>query len=73
MKLDNEVADSRLTHHIHIRFDTLQETRMTPTPSPIFFLAMATFGISLAYAVWQLKKVNARIEEDSDGDRQPRA
>ena len=39
---------------------------MTPTPSPIFFLAMATFGLSLAYAVWQLKKVNAKIDDESD-------
>lgn len=38
---------------------------MTPTPSPIFFLAMSTFGLSLAYALWQLKVVNDALRRET--------
>ena len=38
---------------------------MTPTPSPIFYLAMSTFGLSLAYAVWQLKTVNDALRREA--------
>lgn len=38
---------------------------MTPTPSPIFFMAMSTFGLSLAYAFWQLKTVNDALRRET--------
>ncbi len=39
---------------------------MTPAPSPIFFMALSIFGLSLAYAFWQLKTVNDALRREAN-------